>query len=506
MIRDNLTKELAGRKWYHQRFDGSPMYLSFIANSEIKTEQRKPEGANADIRVCFFENSKADWYLDMEDVERGAKIITKLAKTNPDISSDLMAKWKDDEKAFENYFTNFEPETLVDLTDNELVNEFYIYANLAGARFTSSSIIDHFALGTDQQISDMIRKEVGNLASEADFSKIFSIATAPVHQSFINEAEIAVLEVAIKVQQGKNIDSREVQADLKNLERKYFWTKNNYIDSNFIDAKEFGEEISAWLATGKELQGELDKIKSTPAKNKVAKDELFGKYRFFPLLKTLLKISEDFTRWQDERKRATYLSIYLGHSILSQMANRKNINPNLTKYLLPNDEVRNWFTSSGARSSSNKISEDELRARQQKSVVIWKHQSQEIFTGNDVDEIYKIMLGDLENEVASDVRGLVAMTGKAVGVARILGSSADVDKVKNGDILVAVMTRPDYISAMKRAGAIVTDEGGITSHAAIVSRELGIPCIIGTKIATKIFKDGDKIEVNANHNWVRKLT
>lgn len=59
--------------------------------------------------------------------------------------------------------------------------------------------------------------------------------------------------------------------------------------------------------------------------------------------------------------------------------------------------------------------------------------------------------------------------------------------------------------AMKKAAAIVTDEGGITSHAAIVSRELGKPCIIGTKIATKIFKEGELIEVNANHNWVRKV-
>jgi pyruvate,water dikinase len=67
------------------------------------------------------------------------------------------------------------------------------------------------------------------------------------------------------------------------------------------------------------------------------------------------------------------------------------------------------------------------------------------------------------------------------------------------------MTRPDYVPAMKKAAAIVTNEGGITCHAAIVSRELGIPCIIGTKIATEVFKDGDVVEVNANHGWVRRI-
>ena len=68
------------------------------------------------------------------------------------------------------------------------------------------------------------------------------------------------------------------------------------------------------------------------------------------------------------------------------------------------------------------------------------------------------------------------------------------------------MTRPDYIIGIKKAAAIVTNEGGITCHAAIVSRELGIPCIIGTKIATEVFKDGDLVEVNANHGVVKKIS
>ena len=67
------------------------------------------------------------------------------------------------------------------------------------------------------------------------------------------------------------------------------------------------------------------------------------------------------------------------------------------------------------------------------------------------------------------------------------------------------MTRPEYLPAMKKSLAIVTDEGGITSHAAIVSRELKIPCIIGTKTATQVLKDGDLVQVNANHGQVTVL-
>jgi len=67
------------------------------------------------------------------------------------------------------------------------------------------------------------------------------------------------------------------------------------------------------------------------------------------------------------------------------------------------------------------------------------------------------------------------------------------------------MTRPEFLPAMKKSVAVVTDEGGLTCHAAIVSRELGIPCIIGTKIATKVLKTGDLVEVNANHGVVRVM-
>jgi len=67
------------------------------------------------------------------------------------------------------------------------------------------------------------------------------------------------------------------------------------------------------------------------------------------------------------------------------------------------------------------------------------------------------------------------------------------------------MTDPRYVFAMKKAGAIVTDEGGITCHAAIVARELKKPCIIGTKIATKVLKGGDLVEVDAERGIVRIL-
>ena len=100
------------------------------------------------------------------------------------------------------------------------------------------------------------------------------------------------------------------------------------------------------------------------------------------------------------------------------------------------------------------------------------------------------------------VQGMGASPGIASGVVRIVSDLKELYKVKTGDILVTAMTSPDYVPAMKRAAAIVTDEGGMTCHAAIVSRELGIPCIVGTRKATALLEDGEKITVDARHGVV----
>lgn len=100
----------------------------------------------------------------------------------------------------------------------------------------------------------------------------------------------------------------------------------------------------------------------------------------------------------------------------------------------------------------------------------------------------------------------MANKGKVRGKAKIISLQdpmKDVAAVEKGDILVAASTKPDYIIAMEKAAAFITDEGGITCHAAIVSREMGKPCIVGADIATKTIKDGDFIEVDADHGTVR---
>jgi pyruvate,water dikinase len=100
------------------------------------------------------------------------------------------------------------------------------------------------------------------------------------------------------------------------------------------------------------------------------------------------------------------------------------------------------------------------------------------------------------------LKGQAASTGMAYGPVKIIHSPSEIDKILEGDVLVTEMTTPDYVPAMKRAAAIVTDAGGRTCHAAIVSRELGIPCVVGAGTATTTLKDGQVITVDGKNGMV----
>ncbi len=100
------------------------------------------------------------------------------------------------------------------------------------------------------------------------------------------------------------------------------------------------------------------------------------------------------------------------------------------------------------------------------------------------------------------LRGLGASPGIGMGKVRIIRNAKEIKNMQQGDVLVTEMTSPDFVPGMKKAAAIITDTGGMTSHAAIVSRELGVPCIVGTGDATKVLSDGQKVTVDGSRGLV----
>jgi phosphohistidine swiveling domain-containing protein len=160
------------------------------------------------------------------------------------------------------------------------------------------------------------------------------------------------------------------------------------------------------------------------------------------------------------------------------------------EFLLP-EEIINYELPQAA----------ELAARKNE----YKYFKTQLMTDVSLDELCRqhSIFFSQENEAQDEIRGMAAHRGVARGQVAVVYEFSQLAKVQEGDILVAPMTMPDFSPVMKKVVAFVTDEGGITCHAAIVARELGKPCIIGTKRATALLKDGDIVEVDADQGVVR---
>jgi len=150
-----------------------------------------------------------------------------------------------------------------------------------------------------------------------------------------------------------------------------------------------------------------------------------------------------------------------------------------------------------------KLKDIQLRSNKQGIFIYEKGIWRFITKKQEIEDITKMLKKETNQE--KQVKGMKASPGIVQGIARIILSRADLHKIKRDDIMIAIVTDPVYTPFMKKCKAIVTNEGGITSHSAIISRELKIPCVIGTKHATEIFKDGDLIEVNGNTGIVKLL-
>ena len=148
-----------------------------------------------------------------------------------------------------------------------------------------------------------------------------------------------------------------------------------------------------------------------------------------------------------------------------------------------------------------------ISERKIESLFITDKYGQELFLhGKQCQEIWNQINPPVDTSGIKEIHGVVANKGNIIGVARVIKDPKSTHLFDKGDVLVTGMTRPDFLSLMHKAGAFITDEGGVTCHAAIVARELNKPCVIGTKIATQAIKDGDTLEVDADNGIVRIIS
>ena len=233
----------------------------------------------------------------------------------------------------------------------------------------------------------------------------------------------------------------------------------------------------------KKPEKELEKIK-------VQKESFDKEYERIirasdPTLVRDSKILSEFIFLRTLRGEFIAHSMVYARELLKEIATRFNMKLEDIVYMLP-EEIMNL--------RKGNMSVNSYRLRKKGFNIYMKNDSCRI------EAIETESRTEIKNE--NIIRGNIASRGKIEGFVKIVASEKDLDKVQEGDVLVTKMTSPDMTIALHRAVAIVTDEGGISCHAAIISREFDIPCIVGTKISTHVLKDGDFIRVDAEDGYV----
>lgn len=224
-------------------------------------------------------------------------------------------------------------------------------------------------------------------------------------------------------------------------------------------------------------------------------------------LQYFFQVSSELMFMKDYRKGIYQKSYVSMDRVLQEISRRLDLSIKGVKYLVLSEIV----AALSSKKKAEKYREIAV-ARMKKCCYIAEKGIVKVYEGLECEKVIRKMVpknnDSKKDEDAKDnkqLHGMIAYKGKVRGVVKIVLVASDVSKVEEGDILVSSATNPDLIVAMKKAAAFVTDTGGIISHAAIVSRELKKPCIVGTKKATHILKDGMTVEVDADNGFVNIL-
>lgn len=217
-----------------------------------------------------------------------------------------------------------------------------------------------------------------------------------------------------------------------------------------------------------------------------------------------LQIFMDFGLTLDVRNEAEYFVSFAGFYLIplyQEIAKRLSLSV---------DELRQLFEDEIVSALRGEI-DPKQTIKNKQGIVAWgfdpEMNSRFNLTGSEARKLFDLVeknQAQKEKETGR-TKGVCASPGQASGKARIVLSPTENDRVQEGDILVTVATTVDYLPAMQRASAIITEVGGLTCHAAVVAREFGIPCIVSFSNATKVFKDGQLLALNADKAIIKKI-
>ncbi len=440
-----------------------------------------PDISWPDSEILFI-GTDCFWFNNWIDIDNSGQeyINNRLNDNKDDFSEEYYQEYND---AFSELHEKLEELDRIDLNslDNDqfkkVWKDFFDFYSFTLWRV---GIVPEFVAYASSRLLEKKLSEKHNDISPEEISHL----TIFPEMSFIMKEEYELLKIARE----KDSDLRKdlLVKHIKN----YSWLLNGYHGVKEIDNSFFEKRLQELIKEGTEEKIIFFENYYQDTENQFKK--IVEKYNLDEEIVSLAKITQKGAYLQDKRKKTQLIATNRLNRLYQHLAGILKID--LDKALYMSWEEIDYFI--------DKKDLHELFLRSKQCRVVLCKQKRKFYT-KDVDKILNIFENKYIQKNKGEIKGTVAQAGKVRGEVKLACDNKQLSNFPEGKILVALMTTPDYVVAMKKAKAIITDDGGITSHAAVVSRELGVPCIVGTKNATKVLKDGDLVEVDANKGIVK---
>ncbi len=319
----------------------------------------------------------------------------------------------------------------------------------------------------------------------------FQILTTPLESSIQERGREKLITIALI----KNKERQE--RALQRYVNEYAWVEYGLV-GKVLDAGHFRRELA--VVKRRNPKRLLEKMKQERTELHVKQSAIMERLKIHGQHRTIFKIAADAIFYKAYSKDAQFYGYWSIERLLREIGRRGGLTLEQVRYLAIPDYKEVLLKGKDLSDLANERMKYSLHFSDKGKTLF--------YVGDDARKIHKKLKFVKSTETVKkgqSINGQPAFAGRAKGRVKIINTPQEMLKMHQGDVLVSHMTNPDIVPAMKKASAIVTDLGGITCHAAIVSRELKIPCVIGTKIATQVLKDGDRVEVAAEKGMVKKI-
>jgi len=465
---------------FRWKVDGYPalLFSAYYGAKRLKYGWPKSE--------IFFANHDCFWWNNWADIiNDGKNCLNKLVKK--DKSDFLSAYYQDYNHVFKQLvieLKKLEDQDFKNIDRLGLRKIWFHFFKFYSLKFWYTGIVPEVVAYT---ASLLLTKEIERSSLNISPEELSKLTIFP-EKSFLMEEESELLKIA-------RLKSAAVrQKSLAEHAQKFRWILNGYHGVKKLTRNYFAKRLRELLKEG----GANKQRAHYQNYSSAVKDDfqnIIRKHGLKPAIINLARLAQRGSYLQDNRKKYQLIATEYILKLYQTFAGHLKISLEQALYI-------NWIEFDdfiAGRKGGQEI------ARRQKHFRFSVYRGHIRLLSDDYRNIFKTLEEEYTKNGGRELKGLVVYPGVVRGRVRIIRSGREIKNFRSGEILVALMTSPDYIVAIKKAKAIVTDDGGLTCHAAITARELKKPGIVGTKNATRVLKNGDLVEVDANQGIVRKI-